>query len=91
MIRTLAAAAAFWAAFLLPASAQQVACVSSVAAADEAARSAGEELALELVTSGGTPMRLYIGTSTWSVFFQREGVWCVAPSMVGRIKRGGAA
>lgn len=75
----------------MPASAQQVACVSSVAAADEAARAAGEELALVLVTSGGTPMRLYIGTSTWSVFFQRDGVWCTTPSMVGRIKRGGAA
>lgn len=91
MLRILAAAAAFWAAFLMPAFGQQIVCVPDTASADEAARHAGEELALELVTSGGTPMRLYIGTSTFSVFFEREGTWCTAPSMVGEIKRDGAA
>jgi len=88
MIRTLAAAAAFMAAFLMPASGQQVACVPDTAAADEAARNAGEELAFEGETSGGVGMRFYISPTTWTVFFERNGQWCTAPSMVGKIRYG---
>lgn len=71
-----------------PARAQQIACVPDTAAADEAARNAGEELAWEGVTnSGGVGMRFYLGRETWTVFFERNGQWCTAPSMVGKIKR----
>jgi hypothetical protein len=66
---------------------QQIACVPDVAAADEAARNAGEELALELETVGGTPLRLFVSRHTWSVWFERNGRWCTAPSMMGAIKR----
>ena len=91
MIRTLAAAAAFWAAFLMPAFGQQLACVPDAAAADEAARTANEELAWVGETSGGTGMRFYISPTTWSVFFERDGQWCTAPSMVGKIHHGNRA
>lgn len=96
MIRTLAVAAAFWAAFLMPASAQQqIACVPDAAAADEAARNAGEELAWRGETSGGgggtVGMRFYLGRDSWTVFYERDGQWCTAPSMVGKIKRDEAA
>lgn len=76
-----------------PLSAQQaVVCVPDAASADEASRNAGEELAWAGQTNGGTLMRFYLGGSTWSVFFQRaDGQWCTAPSMVGKIKRDGAA
>jgi len=78
--------------FATPLSAQQqIACVSDTAAADEAARNAGEELALELETSSGVAMRLYLSRDTWTVWFQRNTQWCTAPSMVGKIKRGKAA
>jgi len=70
---------------------QQIACVPDTAAADEAARNAGEELAWRGETSGGTAMRFYLGRDTWTVFFERGGQWCTAPSMVGKIKRDGAA
>lgn len=91
MIRTLAAAAALWAAFLMPAFGQQIVCVPDAAAADEVARNAGEELAWAGETSAGVSMRFYLGRKTWSVFFDRGGQWCTAPSMVGKIKRDGAA
>jgi len=42
-------------------------------------------------TSGGVSMRFYLGRDTWTVFFNRGGQWCTSPSMVGKIKRGGAA
>jgi len=74
-----------------PLSAQQLACVSDVAEADEASRKAGEELALELETNGGVPMRMYLSRDTWTVWFQQNGQWCTAPSMVGKIKVGEAA
>ena len=81
--------------FATPLAAQQIVCVPDTAAADEAARNAGEELAWRGETSGGTSggteMRFYLGTTTWSVFFERNGQWCTAPSMVGKIKRDGAA
>lgn len=70
---------------------QQIACVPDIAAADEAARNAGEELALELETSGNVAMRFYLGRDTWTVWFERSGQWCTAPSMVGKIRRDGAA
>jgi len=70
---------------------QQIACVPDTAAADEAARNAGEELAFELETSSGVAMRLYLSRDTWTVWFQRNTQWCTAPSMVGKIKRGKAA
>jgi len=70
---------------------QQIACVPDTAAADEAARNAGEELALELETSGGVAMRFYLGRDTWTVWFQRNTQWCTAPSMVGKIRRDEAA
>ena len=41
------------------------------AAADEASRNAGEELAWVGKTSGDTIMLFYLGRETWSVFFQR--------------------
>jgi len=66
-------------------------CVPDTAAADEAARNAGEELALKLETSGGVAMRFYLGRDTWTVWFERNTQWCTAPSMVGKIKRDGAA
>ena len=91
MIRTLAAAAAFWAAFLMPAFGQQIVCVPDTASADEAARNSGEELAWRGDTSDGVGMRFYLGPTSWSVFFERNGQWCTAPSMVGKIKRDGAA
>lgn len=91
MLRTLAAAAALWAAFLMPAFGQQIVCVPDAAAADEAARNANEELAWRGETSGGTAMRFYLGRTTWTVWFERDGRWCTAPSMVGKIKRDGAA
>lgn len=70
---------------------QQIACVPDAASADEAARNAGEELALELETSGGVAMRFYLGRDTWTVWFERNTQWCTAPSMVGKIKRDEAA
>jgi len=88
MLRTLAAAAALWAAFLMPAFGQQISCVPDTAAADQAARNAGEELAWQGETSGGVGMRFYISPTTWSVFFERDGQWCTAPSMVGKIRYG---
>jgi hypothetical protein len=69
---------------------QQIVCVPDTASADEAARNAGEELAWRGETSG-VGMRFYLGRDTWSVFFERGGQWCTAPSMVGKIKRGGKA
>jgi len=80
--------------FATPISAQQqIACVSDMAAADKAARTAGEELAFEGETTGGdVNLRFYLGQHTWSVFFLRsDGMWCTAPSMVGKIKRDKAA
>jgi len=74
-----------------PLSAQQIACVSNIEEADEAARNAGEELALELETSGGVAMRFYLGRDTWTVWFERNTQWCTAPSMLGKIKRDGSA
>jgi len=70
---------------------QQIVCVPDTASADEAARNAGEELAWRGETSGGIGMRFYLGPTTWTVFFDRGGQWCTAPSMVGKIKRDGAA
>ena len=83
------AAAALWAAFLLPAAAQQAAvCVPDAAAADEASRNSGEELAWMGETSEGSMMRFYLGQRTWSVFYLRsDGQWCTAPTMVGKIRR----
>lgn len=78
--------------FATPLSAQQqIACVPDAASADEAARNAGEELAWRGETSGNVGMRFYLGRDTWSVFFERDGQWCTAPSMVGKIKVGEAA
>jgi hypothetical protein len=70
---------------------QQIVCVPDTASADEAARNAGEELAWIGQTSGGTPMRFYLGRETWTVFFNRGGQWCTTPGMVGKIKRDGPA
>ena len=86
MLRTLAAAAALWAAFLMPASGQQVACVSSVAKADEAARLSGEELVWIGETAGGVVMRFYRGQTSWTVMYQVSDRWCTAPHMLGVIK-----
>lgn len=69
---------------------QQIVCVPDAASADEAARNAGEELAWRGETSG-VGMRFYLGRETWTVFFERNGQWCTVPSMVGKIKRDGAA
>jgi hypothetical protein len=92
MLRILAAAAALWAAFLMPAfGQQQIVCVPDTAAADEAARNANEELAWIGETSDRVRMRFYLGRETYTVFFERNGQWCTAPSMVGEIKRDGAA
>ena len=78
--------------FATPLSAQQqIVCVPDTASADEAARNAGEELAWRGDTSDLTPMRFYLGRETYTVFFERNGQWCTAPSMVGKIKRDGAA
>ncbi len=76
-----------------PVAAQQAAvCVPDAAAADEASRNAGEELAWIGQTNAGTLMRFYLGRQTYSVFFQRlDGSWCTAPSMIGKIRRSGAA
>lgn len=70
---------------------QQIVCVPDTASADKAARNAGEELAWRGETSGGVGMRFYLGRDTWSVFYDRDGQWCIAPSMVGKIKRDEAA
>jgi hypothetical protein len=70
---------------------QQIVCVPDTAAADAASRNAGEELAWVGQTNAGTLMRFYLGPTTWSVFFERNGQWCTAPSMIGKIKRDGAA
>jgi hypothetical protein len=78
--------------FATPLSAQQqIVCVPDTAAADEAARNANEELAWIGETSDNVNMRFYLGRETWTVFFDRGGQWCTAPSMVGKIKRDGAA
>ena len=73
--------------FATPAAAQGMACVEDAKAMREAARNANEELALELETVSGTPLRLYVSRLTWTVWFEREGRWCTAPSMTGTIKR----
>ena len=70
-----------------PAAAQEMACVEDASAMNEAARNANEELALELETVGGTPLRLFVSRLTWTVWFERDGRWCTAPSMMGAIKR----
>lgn len=78
--------------FATPLSAQQqIVCVPDTASADEVARNAGEELAWRGYTSDGVGMRFYLGHETWTVFFDRNGQWCTAPSMAGKIKRDGAA
>jgi|8_EtaG_2_1085327.scaffolds.fasta_scaffold136964_2 hypothetical protein len=67
---------------------QQIVCVPDRAAADEASRNAGEELAWVGKTIGDTIMLFYLGRETWSVFFQRpDGQWCTSPTMVGKIRR----
>jgi len=73
--------------FATPAAAQETACVEDESAMKDAARNANEELALELETVGGTPLRLFVSRHTWSVWFERNGRWCTAPSMMGAIKR----
>ncbi len=83
--------AAFLVLFATPAMAQQIVCVPDAAAADEASRNAGEELAWQGETSGGVGMRFYLGRETWTVFFNRGGQYCTSPSMIGKIKRDGAA
>lgn len=90
MLRTLALAACL---FATPLAAQQpIACVPDAAAADETARNAGEYLAWRGETSGGVGMRFYLGRDSWTVFFsERDGQWCTTPSMMGKIKRDGAA
>lgn len=89
MLRILAIAACLVA---TPLSAQQgVVCVPDTAAADEAARNAGEELVWRGDTSDDVRMRFYLGRETWTVFFERNGQWCTAPSMVGKIRRDEAA
>lgn len=70
---------------------QQIVCVPDTASADKAARNAGEELAWQGDTSDNVRMRFYLGRDTWTVFFDQGGQWCTAPSMVGKIKRGGKA
>ena len=71
---------------------QSAVCVPDAAAADEASRNAGEELAWVGQTNAGTLMRFYLGRETYSVFFQRaDSSWCTAPSMIGKIRRSGAA
>lgn len=83
------AAAALWAAFLFPASAQQtLPCVPDEKAADAAAAVAGEDLVWEGETASGVQMRFYLGRSSWTVFFQRaDSLWCTSPSMVGTVTR----
>jgi len=78
--------------FATPVAAQQTAvCVPDAAAADEASRNAGEELAWVGQTNAGTLMRFYLGRETYSVFFQRsDSSWCTAPSMIGKIRRSDA-
>ncbi len=90
MLRILAIAACLVA---TPLSAQQAAvCVPDAASADEASRNAGEELVWIGQTNAGTLMRFYLGRQTYSVFFQgADSSWCTAPSMVGKIRRSGAA
>jgi len=62
MRAALAAAAALWAAFLMPAFGQQIVCVPDAATADGLSRNAGEELAWQGETSGGVgKMRFYLG------------------------------
>jgi len=91
MSRIVAALAVVLLLVATPARAQQIACVPDTAAADEAARNAGEELAWEGVTNSGAPMRFYLGLYTWTAFFQYNGAWCTSPSMVGTIKKADSA
>lgn len=89
MLRTLAAAAALWAAFLMPAFGQQtLPCVPDEKAADATAAVAGEDLVWQGATASGVQMRFYLGRSSWTVFFRRaDSLWCTSPSMVGTVKR----
>jgi hypothetical protein len=79
--------------FATPLSAQQqIVCVPDAAAADEASRNAGEELAWVGQSNAGTLMRFYLGRQTYSVFFQgTDNSWCTTPSMIGKIRRSDAA
>ena len=89
MLRTLAAAAALWAAFLMPAFGQQtLPCVPDERAADAAAAVANEDLVWVGETASGVRMRFYMGRSSWTVFFRRaDSLWCTSPSMVGTVTR----
>ena len=78
--------------FATPLSAQQqIVCVPDAAAADEASRNAGEELAWIGETSEGSMMRFYLGQDTWTAFFESNGAWCTAPTMAGRVVKADAA
>jgi len=70
MIRTLAAAAAFMAAFLMPAQAQQSLCVPDIAAMEEIVTNAKEKLIFSGTSSGGVQFWFYANASTYSVFFR---------------------
>jgi len=93
MFRTLAAAAAFWAAFLLPASGQQVACVPGLQEMNDASRQHGEELIWTGLSNAGQKFYFFanFAAATYTVWFALpNGAICTGLGYVGEIVGTGA-
>ena len=89
MLRAVVIAAAIWAAFLLPANAENF-CVLDDQELDAAMAKHDEKLQFVGVNKMGRIFFVYQGTSTWTVWFVRaEGVICTGPEYVGEILRPG--
>ena len=98
MIRTLAAAAAFMAAFLMPgvtlahhAGEHPVNVSESVCVSEndlqEAVNNAEEKLQFEGLSTSGIPFKFYANEATWTVWYfnMNAGLWCTSRSMTGEI------
>ena len=88
MFRTLAAAAALWAAFLLPAKAVQLACVHHEAQMAEASAHHGETLQWAGVNQYEQPFWFFasFARQTWTVWFRLpDARICTGPGYVGQI------
>ncbi len=89
-----AAAAALWAAFLMPASGQQqIACVPGLQEMNDASREYGEELIWAGRSNAGQKFYFFasFGRGTYTVWFELPGgAICTAPGYAGEIVGTGA-
>lgn len=93
MRQTLAAAAALWAAFLLPAEARTIACVPGLQEMNDASRKHGEELIWAGRNNAGQKFYFFasFAEKTYTVWFELSASSiCTGPAYVGEIMGTGA-